>query len=86
MRLVKLPDGIREGKYIYINPDNVTYVYEREDGTYIVTNDTESEDCGYRVLMPIEEVCGRLELGNRMYELGRELVEKADNSKDGDST
>lgn len=76
MILVKLPDGIRKNQYIYVNPDNVTYLYEKTDGTYIVTNDTGSDDYGYCVPLPLDEVAERLQYGNKMYELTQALKEK----------
>ena len=69
MNLVKLPDGTRNGRYVYVNPDNVTYLYERDDKTYIVTIDTEQDDQGLCVPLPIGEVAGRLMNGNAMYDV-----------------
>lgn len=64
MRLVKLPSGANKGKFVYVNPDNVTVLYEGNDFTGVVTNDTDY----YRVALPIDEVAGRLTMGNQMYD------------------
>ena len=76
MKLVKLPDGTRNGRYVYVNPDNVTYLYERDDKTYIVTIDIEQDDQGLCVPFPIDEVAGRLMNGNAMYDLINTLKEE----------
>ena len=69
MNLVKFPDGVRNGRRVYVNPDNVTYLYERDNKTYIVTIDTEQDDQGICVPLPIDEVAGRLMNGNAMYDI-----------------
>lgn len=82
MNLIKLPDAVRNGRYVYVNPNNVTYLYERDDKTYIVTVDTEQDDQGICVPLPIDEVAGRLMNGNTMYDVINTLKK---NSEDGDS-
>lgn len=73
MKLVKFPDGIRNGRYVYVNPDNVTYLYERDDNeTYIVTIE---DNQGVLVPLPIDEVAGRLMNGNAIYEVISALKE-----------
>lgn len=75
MKLVKLPDGVRNGMNVYVNPDNVTYLYERDNKTYIVTIDTEQDDQGLCIPLPIDEVAGRLMNGNTIYEVISALKE-----------
>lgn len=75
MKLVKFPDGIRNGRYVYVNPDNVTYLYESDDnGTYIVTIEN-NQGVGVLVPLPIDEVAGRLMNGNVIYEVISALKE-----------
>lgn len=64
MRLVKLPSGANEGKFLYVNPDNVTVLYEGDDFTGVVTSDTDL----YKVALPMDEVAGRLTMGNQLYD------------------
>lgn len=82
MNLVKLPVGTRNGRYVYVNPDNVTYLYEHDDKTYIVTIDAEQDDRGICVPLPIDEVAGRLVNGNKIYDMFNTLKK---NNEDGDS-
>ena len=63
MRLVKLPSAANKGKSLYINPDNVTVLYEGDDFTGVVTNDTDV----YKVSLPMDEVASRLVNGNAIH-------------------
>lgn len=77
MRLVKLPSGANKGKFLYVNPDNVTVLYEGDDFTGVVTNDTDV----YKVSLPMDEVAARLQNGNATYDVIKILKE----NQDGDS-
>ena len=57
------------------------YDIKDNDLTYVVTNDTGADECGYKVLLPIDEVAARLENGNNIYDVMKALKV----NKDGDS-
>lgn len=69
MRLVKLP-RIDDAGYIYVNPDYVSYLFEktRSDGTVytrVVTTDVDcSSEGGLCVDLPIHEVADLLQGGD----------------------